>query len=459
MTKNDKVRMLFLVGLVSALASTNVYLLVPNLEVIGHEMNVNNFYLGILAGGYLISFGIASLIWGYINDRFNVNRKKLFSFSMIISSVSTFFTALSFDPISLLLSRIIAAIFISSILPISFSVIADLFYIEERVSAFSVWIVLMNIGSAAGYTLSLFSEKFFHWRTALVIDAVILLISIIFIIFLRNPKRGEAEKILEEIFNKGLLYSFRFDANNIKALFNRKTNIVVISQVLLSNVAWGAFAVWSLQFLVSEVNLDKLVATIIIGVLLFFEIFSVFFARYIDKKSSNNTNFKLNFAALGRSLQMSSTILFFTAILLFLPTIHSTGFLNQLIETLNAIIGNAVILLTFVLAIIGHFLGYLSKPISGSVFSETNLPEERSVIIALMSIFELLGRGIGSIIVGSIAQITSKIFIGLNIAFMFWGFASIAWILAKKYYSQDVKKLLKLLEERKIELLRFSTID
>ncbi len=444
---------ILLLGLLSATISTNIYVSVPNLDLISKEFLVGDLLVSIIAGSFFFFYGVSAVFWGYVIDALNINRRKGLYLAIFSAIIFDLFAGLSNNAYLLLISNILIGISLGFSIPAIYGVIIDYFPLEERIFAIAVWNLLSGLGSSAGFALSFASGYFFNWRIAFFIIAITQTISFIALKFIREPKRGESEHILREVFEKGKNYDYRLNKREFIGTIFKRTNYFLLIQSFFISAGWGAYMGWGIHFMTREAGLDKVQAAGILGLVGLGGASSIILARIVQRFQKIDLVIKLIIAGLLVAGEGTSYIIMYSLLKWIHPGIAASDIITSIILLLSYITSNTTFALSIFIGASGNFMGSAAGPIRGTVISEVNLPEEKSALYGMMIVSDHVGRSLGIVLVGAISSLFNSLYLGLLASFSLYYIGSISWIKASKTYLRDRKRFIKKLNHRKKRIL------
>lgn len=118
--------------------------------------------IGLIVPAYLIPYGIATLVYGPLSDRFG-RRIAIFT-SLACFIVITGLTASAFSATSMLWFRLLTGLGASGVVPITLALIGDLYPYNERGPALGWIFAAMAGGMAFGSTAGAVLEPFITWQ-------------------------------------------------------------------------------------------------------------------------------------------------------------------------------------------------------------------------------------------------------------------------------------------------------
>ena len=157
----------FALGVVTILNFLNYidrFILSAVLPRVKSELVLTDFQLGLLANVFLVSYFVASPLFGALGDR--LSRPRLMSAGVAAWSMATAAAGFTADFAQLLIARAGVGIGEAAYATISPALLSDYFPRTQRSRAFAVFYVAIPVGSAAGFLLGGTLERVFGWRAA-----------------------------------------------------------------------------------------------------------------------------------------------------------------------------------------------------------------------------------------------------------------------------------------------------
>jgi MFS family permease len=173
------------------------YVLTGAANVVAHELGLGINDIGYIASAFALVYAVTTLPLGIWADR--SKRKNVVAICVAIWSVSTAFTALARNFISLFLSRMVLGIGEAGYFPAGTALISDYFSRAKRSRIMSWWSVGLYVGILVGLVIGGVVAGLFvgSWRLAFVFTGIPGLILAFLAWKLREPRRNEADE--EEI--------------------------------------------------------------------------------------------------------------------------------------------------------------------------------------------------------------------------------------------------------------------
>jgi len=146
---------------------------------------------GLLATAFLVSYMIASPVFGRLADRFA--RWPLVGLSVVAWSLATGASGLAATFTILLIMRMFVGIGEAGYGPSAPTIIADVYPPERRASVMAWFYMAISVGSALGYAIGGFVAEHWHWRAAFLVVVPPGLLLGLLCFFMREPQRGAAD--------------------------------------------------------------------------------------------------------------------------------------------------------------------------------------------------------------------------------------------------------------------------
>jgi len=179
------------------------------LPAIGREFNANAINLGWVISSFILASALFLLPFGRLGDI--IGRKKVFTWGIILFTLSTFLIIFSWDIASLIGFRILQGFSSAMIFGTSLAIITSVFPAGERGHAMGINITAVYLGLSAGPVVGGFLTQTFGWKS---IFAVLLPVGLISLFFIYTKMKGEwAESKGEKFDWKGsVIYGIALSA-------------------------------------------------------------------------------------------------------------------------------------------------------------------------------------------------------------------------------------------------------
>ena len=119
-----------LLVLMAAFLMADQNLLPPNYQQIMQEFGISETQMGLVSTIFVATSALITLIWGFLSDI--GRRKKILVIGVLIGEIPCFLTAFVHSYWQLLFMRLFTGIGVGSIIPIGYSLIADMLLSDSR---------------------------------------------------------------------------------------------------------------------------------------------------------------------------------------------------------------------------------------------------------------------------------------------------------------------------------------
>ncbi len=373
---------------------------------------------------------LSSPLWGYLSDRYS--RKKVLFWGTGFWGIWTILVGLTQNFGQLIAVRVISGIGLGCLMPATFSIMADTFAPKirgrmlgylEGIGIFGIIVFTVGLGLLATRE---------HWRYGFFILGVASIISgIVILIFVDEPIRGQSEPQMMGKLTQDQADKYRIQFDDIKKVFGIPTIRVAILQGLAGSMPWVIMGAFLILWLVEDRGLATQQAPLIFGVMLIGTALSNVIGGYLgDWAEQRNPKY-------GRTIVGQVSVIFGIPLTFLLLT-----------RTQNW----SIPALTAYCFFIGLLISWPGKGSKEPMMAAVTPPELRSTAFSLTTFVESGFAAVVALIFGLIADR-----INLQTA-MLWTIP-VPWILCAIMFSgfyltypKDREKLVKLLEERAIEL-------
>jgi EmrB/QacA subfamily drug resistance transporter len=169
------------------------------LPSIGHEFSMSAILLGWVAYSFLLAAATVLVPIGRIADIWG--RKRIFSFGLVIYTLSSFLCAVAVSSYSLIAFRLLQGVGGAMIFGTSIAILTSVFQVGERGRALGINVASVYLGLSAGPFLGGFLTEHFGWRSIFLINVP--LGTTIFILVLWKIRRewADAREARDEHFD------------------------------------------------------------------------------------------------------------------------------------------------------------------------------------------------------------------------------------------------------------------
>jgi len=252
-SRNKKI-VLFITSLGSFLTpfmSSSINIILP---LIGKEFAIDVVLVSWIAVSYLLATAIFLVPFGKIADI--KGRKKIFSYGIIIYTLSSFLVTLSRSIFMLIFLRILQGIGSAMIFATAIAILTSAFPAKERGKVLGINAAVVYSGLSLGPFLGGFLAEKFNWRSLFFLNAFLGLLTIIFI-FWKLKDEGSEEKKENFDFVGSFIYSLAILM--IIYGFSLAPERLGLFLVFLGILGIAAFAKWEekIKNPVLDINLFK----------------------------------------------------------------------------------------------------------------------------------------------------------------------------------------------------------
>lgn len=154
---------IFSIALIGMLAPFSIDTYLPSFPSIEKDLLISRELLTQSLSIYLISFAVATLIWGPLSDRFG--RKPIILISLTGFLVASLLAAMATTYEILLLGRMLQGFMVAGSMVASRAMIRDAFSSQEAQKAMAIMMMLFSIAPAIAPILGGWLEVLFGWRS------------------------------------------------------------------------------------------------------------------------------------------------------------------------------------------------------------------------------------------------------------------------------------------------------
>ncbi|MBS0210247.1 MAG: MFS transporter [Planctomycetes bacterium] len=150
-----------------------------------------DFWTGLLAFAFLITYMLTSPVFGWLADR--GSRWLIVGIGVIVWSLASGAAGLATTFGAMMLARVFVGIGEASYGPVAPTIIADLYPVERRGRVMAWFYMAIPVGSALGYGLGGFVAKHWNWQTAFFVSAPPGIMLGLLAWLMRDPQRGASD--------------------------------------------------------------------------------------------------------------------------------------------------------------------------------------------------------------------------------------------------------------------------
>ncbi len=409
----------FFLVVLMVLLNADQMVMSPTIGMIEEEFHVTDAHIGFVGAVFTVVGALISLVWGYLSDKYN--RKNLLIYSILVGEIPCFMTAFSTSFNQLFFWRVLTGIGVGASFPIVYSLVGDMFDEVNRGKVVAILASAMSIGSILGMIVGGFVGPAFGWRIPFILVSLPnVVLALIALFVLKEPKRGAFEKGIGELVQAGYAYPKLPKMQDYAKLITVKTNLFLFFQGILGTVPWGAIPYFLVEYFRRERNLSIETATFIFLIFGLGNILGTVIGGWIGSKLYKISKPSVPiFCAITTALGVWLTVL----------TIDYSP------------VGTKGL---FVLGILG-LVAALTDSLTGSnvkfMLLNVNEPQDRGRIFSIFNLTDSLGTGVGRWIGGSFSVLLGSLGAAMKVSAYFWFGCSVFLFLLSFYFAKDVQSL------------------
>jgi len=391
---NKRIFVTLQIGLISFFMFADQNLMGPNLTLIAEDFgmtDVKDQYLGgLIPLVFWLLGGAVALFIGYCTDL--ISRKYLFVLVVIVGEIPCLLSGFADTYMEFFTMRVLTGIGIGGIIPLTYSLLGDLYSANERIKVITLIGLASGMGIAVGQLTAGMMGDSFGWRLPFIVFAIPnFILAVIFILTVKEPGRGQMDRNVQ---------SFRIsDFKDFSSLFKIKTNLLVFLQGIFGTIPWGVFSIFIIDYFVVEKGYLRPTATLIITIVGGMALVSSLIGGFVgDKLFRKNPKYLPLFCGISTILGVIPTALL----------------INAPMRTDQ----NETMLVLF--AICTGLLIAMTPPNMKAILMNVNSPFSRGTVFSLYNFADDLGRGFGPFIIGNILIYYFGRNVAFNIANTFW---------------------------------------
>lgn len=450
-------------------------MLIPSYGVMVSYYKVDSSMAGIPDAVFVfVSAGFA-VLWGYYTDK--IDRNRVASIGAFLGSLGTLLTAFNTIQNSqgfylLILSRAITGAGLGSIVPVVYSVLADVVPADKRSQSFGVLAIMSSISNGIGQGLSSFlgeSANIFGMGFRFPFFAIsIFSIGLIFLLFfVKLPNLGSTESDLESLKDFELEYIYQLSAKDITQILKKKTNLAMFIQGFLCIIP-GTLIVYFLTSLFSSpenglfkvldpsirLQASSIMAALVgVGYIVGNWVLAIA-GDHVFKKRRRN---RVLLGAISLILAVPLSLGF---ILSAIPLKES---INTLLSPDSGVFDVLIVIFQnypqyvsfFIFAFFGSLFSAATVANRGAIIVDVNLPEHRGTTVSFFNLSEQLGKGLTLLLSWPLMTFFGNFLPAINpqkslllFAVMFFVPAAGLWFYASRKVEKDLDDKSMILRER-----------
>ena len=391
---NKRIFVTFQIGLISFFMFADQNLMGPNLTLIAEDFGItaskDQDLGGLIPLVFWILGGSVALFIGYCTDL--MSRKNLFVLIVFIGEIPCLLSGFADTYTEFFIMRALTGIGIGGIIPLTYSLLGDLYSANERIKVVTLIGLASGMGIAIGQLAAGMMGDSFGWRLPFILFAVPnFILGAVFLFTVQEPKRGQMDHNVK---------SFRIsDFKDFSSLFKIKTNLLVFLQGIFGTIPWGVFSIFMIDYFVVDKGYLRPTATLVITLVGGMALISSLIGGFVGNKLyRKNPKYVPLFCGM-------STIL---------GVIPTAFLINAPMRTDQ----NETMLIVY--AACTGLLIAMTAPNMKAILMNVNSPFSRGTVFSLYNFADDLGRGFGPFIIGNIFIYYFGRNMAFNIANAFW---------------------------------------
>jgi predicted MFS family arabinose efflux permease len=181
--KDENVLLVRILGAAAFLVMFQAYLVAPLIPALIRSFHSNQSLIGLVVPAFTIPYGISSLFYGPLSDRYG---RKIIILSLLgFLAISTILLGFSKTAIEFLLLRSVIGVATGGIVPISVALIGDIYPYEKRGKPIGLLFSCMAGGMTFGSTLGAYLNPLIGWPMEFFITGI--LATLLFLVVLGKP--------------------------------------------------------------------------------------------------------------------------------------------------------------------------------------------------------------------------------------------------------------------------------
>ena len=391
---NNRIFITLQIGLISFFMFADQNLMGPNLTLIAEDFGMaeskDQYLGGLIPLVFWILGGSVALLIGYCTDL--MSRKNLFALIVLIGEIPCLLSGFADTYTEFFIMRVLTGIGIGGIIPLTYSLLGDLYSANERIKVVTLIGLASGMGIAIGQLAAGMMGDSFGWRLPFILFAVPnFILGAVFLFTVQEPKRGQMDHNVK---------SFRIsDFKDFSSLFKIKTNLLVFLQGIFGTIPWGVFSIFMIDYFVVDKGYLRPTATLVITLVGGMALISSLIGGFVGNKLyRKNPKYVPLFCGM-------STIL---------GVIPTAFLINAPMRTDQ----NETMLIVY--AACTGLLIAMTAPNMKAILMNVNSPFSRGTVFSLYNFADDLGRGFGPFIIGNIFIYYFGRNMAFNIANAFW---------------------------------------
>jgi MFS family permease len=170
---SQKLTILAIICVWSFMGTLNIINVAPAFFAISEDLNCSLSAATYLVGAPLLAYGMGSLIWVALGNRFGV--RTMFVLASFVGGVFSIWGALSSNYASLVAARTLASLFMAAPETLGPQAIADVFFLGDRAKCMALFTLFETSGFSVGSLIGAFITANLGWRWVEWVQAILTL--------------------------------------------------------------------------------------------------------------------------------------------------------------------------------------------------------------------------------------------------------------------------------------------
>jgi MFS family permease len=392
--------------------------------------------LGTLTFTFLIVGGGMTVIFGYLTDK--IVRVRIFFIGVLLFAVPATLVLLvgpgRSGYVLFFVLQMVSGAGLGATYPVVFSMTGDIVPIKNRSMGYSYFSIATLAGTVIGNVVGVIFVGI-DWRISYALMGFLGLGAAAFALFLKEPSRLGRDFLFSGDKN-AVEYSYRIRLADVKQVFLKKTNFWLIIN-FVSTVPTGIILFLLYKYLQSFHDVPDALAIYFLGLV----IVATLVGTLVFGGVSDRLYAKHRMARVYLALFANVAPIPFVFIGLFIPFwLPPGGTILDLFRIPNAII-------VIVLLCTGLFLNGAQSGSWYATVVDINLPEHRGTVLSLANAFETIGRAIGPLIGGFLAD-AFGVLVGISSSIVFWCAIPLFWIGVIRHFIVDMDDTQRAFKQR-----------
>jgi predicted MFS family arabinose efflux permease len=412
----------WLLGLLCLCLFADQNLMAPNLSQIAKEFGFTDAERDEKLGGeisqaFWLLGGAVTLLIGYLTD--TGSRKRLLAIVAMIGSVPCFLTGFVQSYEQLYWMRALTGIGVGGVLPLVYSMLADLHPPDRRGAAAGGIALAMGGGIAVGQLIAGFIGPSHGWRMPFIVVAIpAMLIALLFVLTTREPRRGQSEQSVASGEGDGH-YHGKFQWKDLRLIFTTRTNLFIFITSLIATVPWGVVFTFLNDFYSQDKGFPVESATLIVIGAGAAAVLGGFAGGLLGGRLYRHSPHLMPLLC-GATTLLGVAPMFW---LINYPAQHG--------------VTNPSVMPPLLIGALGGFLMTMAAANLRTMLMNVNLPESRGSVFAFYNLADDLGKGLGPVVIVQMIHLLGGRTQAFTGAVLMWAAAALLMFVLIRTFPRD----------------------